>query len=68
MLAIELSFQVVAIPFCQRLEIGPHISPASRSLFFELREDKVFHHDQVLSPYLTYCRSKKNSRVEWKPS
>jgi hypothetical protein len=31
----------VVIPFCQRLEIGPHISPQSRSLFYELRDDKV---------------------------
>ena len=44
MLAIDLSFQVVAIPFCQRLEIGPHISPASRNLFYELKEDKVATH------------------------
>jgi hypothetical protein len=40
--------QVVVIPFCQRLEIGPHISPVSRSLFYELREDKVVTGGSVL--------------------
>jgi hypothetical protein len=39
--SFTLLHQVVVIPFCQRLEIGPHISPTSRSLFYELREDKV---------------------------
>ena len=50
-------FQVVVIPFCQRLEIGPHISPASRGLFYELREDKVastntqtFFHEAIPPP------------------
>ena len=41
--------QVAVIPFCQRLEIGPHISPASRNLFYELKEDKVFSCETVFS-------------------
>jgi hypothetical protein len=62
------TFQVVVIPFCQRLEIGPHISPSSRTLFYELREDKVFNLAAffITIPYMPQIKEKFKSAIEAK--